>query len=63
VGQLDLAYADLRLGLSEAHYLEETEAVTFDMLRMPGGRAYWAYSRNSYSKDFRAYLEAKILED
>jgi hypothetical protein len=37
--------------------------MTFDMLRMPGGRAYWEYSRNSYSKDFRNYIEQEILKD
>ena len=62
VGHADLAYADHRLGLSEDNYLEETAGMTFDMLRMPGGRAYWEYSRNSYSRDFRNYIEQEVLK-
>lgn len=62
VSQTDLAYADHRLGLSERNHFEETSGVTFDMLRMPGGRAYWEYSKNSYSKDFRNYIDQKVLQ-
>lgn len=63
VGHADLAYADHRLGLSEDNYLEETVGMTIDMLRMPGGRAYWKYSRNSYSRDFRDYIERTVLSE
>ena len=61
LGQAVDSFEDMQLGIGKKDYFETYFFGTFQMLRAPGGRSYWARRKRNYSLDFREFVESNIL--
>ncbi len=62
VSIVDQVFSDVKTGVSEPAELERAWAATRNLVRSPGGRAFWErQGRTSYGPEFYSFVESDLM--